>query len=156
MQEIATSTFLSQQFLLKWKVITLLDIFRISEFQTASNFFFFFFFEVSDVQWLFPPLHSLYPLTKRLSKHVSTIFWKGGGEIWRIFFGEGAWWERVISFRRQVSGLLEIHFYWLLFDLLFTCRQKDVSLVIFHYVFCLFCLLKYCYFINRISERKSM
>ena len=90
MQEIATSTFLSQQFLLKWKVIILLDIFRISEFQTASNFFFFFFFfEVSDVQWLFPPLHSLYPLTKRLSKHVSTIFWKGGGDLKNFFWRGG-------------------------------------------------------------------
>ena len=56
------------------------------EFQLPAIFYFF--LEISDVQWLFPPLHSLYPLTERLSKHISTIFWKGR---WRFedFFWRG-------------------------------------------------------------------
>ena len=40
MQQIITLTFLSQQFLLTYKVITLPDISNISEFQTASDFHF--------------------------------------------------------------------------------------------------------------------
>ena len=66
-------------------------------------------------------------------KSISTILWEG---VFEDLFGGGSWWEggSILDGR---SGILEIIIIIftsrILFDLLFTCRLKDVaSLVIFH------------------------
>ena len=66
-------------------------------------------------------------------KSISTILWEG---VFEDLFGGGPWWEGG-SILEGRSGILEIIIIIftsrILFDLLFTCRLKDVaSLVIFH------------------------
>ena len=66
-------------------------------------------------------------------KSISTILWEG---VFEDLFGGGSWWEGG-SILEGRSGILEIIIIIftsrILFDLLFTCRLKDVaSLVIFH------------------------
>ena len=66
-------------------------------------------------------------------KSISTILWEG---VFEDLFGGGSWWEGG-SILEGRSGILEIIIIIftsrILFDLLSTCRLKDVaSLVIFH------------------------
>ena len=92
-----------------------------------------------------PSLVSIHP---SLEGGVNTFqqFCRREGSLQDIFW-RGAWLDGkgLVSFWRgfRVLEIAIINFIWrLLFDLLFTCRLKDISLVIFHLCFNLFRFIK--------------
>ena len=88
-------------------------------------------------------------LLQTIRVFTTILPWAGGKEIspilrneevWTFFWGGGARWEGCGKCLDEGSGVLEIAIInftsWTLFDLLFTCRLKDVvSLVVFNLCF---------------------